>query len=156
MKSRLAVSVLFTLIAATFASDAIGAFEKLRSWTGKLGDCISTQVCNRGTSRDSAPTSALKAVAEERAAIICLDGGRRLLTQTCPTGSQPGVVGTISPDGKTITFNSPDATRISSSHEGCPQGVVLKLAGSDRSETFEFIRTATTQINQVVALMRIK
>jgi hypothetical protein len=39
MKSRLAVSLLFILIASTFASDATAAFEKLR-WTGKVcGRC---------------------------------------------------------------------------------------------------------------------
>ena len=156
MKSRLAVSVLFTLIAATFAPDAIGAFDKLRSWTGKLGDCISSQVCNRVTSRVSAPTNAAKAGDAERAALICLDGGRPSLTQNCAIGNQPRVVGTISPDGKTITFNSLDATRILSSHEGCPQGVVFKLAGSDRSETFEFIKTATSQVHEVLDLIRTK
>ncbi len=156
MKSRLAVSILFTLIAATFTSDAIGAFDKLRSWTGKLGDRISTQVCNRVTSRDSAPTSALKAGDAERAAIICLDGSHQSLTQNCAIGNEPRMVGTISPDGKTITFNSLDATKILSSHEGCPQGVLFKLAGSDRSETFEFIRTATRQVHEVLDSMRIK
>jgi hypothetical protein len=156
MKSRLAVSVLFTLIAATFAPDAVGAFGKLRSWTGNVLNRYSMEICNRVTSRVSAPPSPVTPSDAQRAAIMCLDGGRQPLTQHCAIGNQPRVVGTISPDGKTITFASLDATRILSSHEGCPQGAIFKLAGSDRSETFDFIRTATTQIYEVVALMRIK
>ena len=47
MKSRLAVSLLFILIASTFASDATSAFNKLRSWTGKARGRCGVQVCNR-------------------------------------------------------------------------------------------------------------
>lgn len=65
MKSRLAVSVLYILIAAMFAPDAIGAFEKLRSWTGKLYDRYSVQVCNSATFGYAAPANALRA-GEER------------------------------------------------------------------------------------------
>jgi len=157
MKSRLAVSVLFTLIAATFTSDAIGAFEKFRSWAGRLCDHRSIQVSNCVSSHDSAPASALKAGNEERAATICLDGGRQPISQNGATGNQLCVVGAISADGKTITLNSLDATKTLSSHEGCLQGVVFKLAGSDHgSESFEFIRTAARQVHEVLDLMRLK
>lgn len=105
---RLAVSVLFILIAATFTPDAIGAFGKLKSWTGRLCDGRSLQVDNRGGSHDSAPPS---------------------------------------------TY----ATRILNNHEGCLQGVVFKLTGSDHSsESFESIRRAARQINEVLGLMRIR
>jgi hypothetical protein len=157
MKSRLAVSVLFILIAATFAPDAIGAFEKLRSWTGRLCDRRSLQGYNRVSSHESAPASTLKPGDEDEAAMICLDGGRPTLSQDCTTGHQLRVVGAIAPDGKTITLNSLDATKILSSHERCLQGVVVKLVGSDHhSESFKFIRTATRQIHEALDLMRIK
>jgi Tol biopolymer transport system component len=65
------------------------------------------------------------------------------------------VVGTISPDGKTITFNSPEAAKLVSSQEGHTQGAVFKLVGSDyHSEAFEFITTAARQIREVLGLMR--
>src|SRR5579864_8347922 len=89
MKSRLAVSVLFTLIAATFAPDAIGAFDKLRSRTVNVLDRYSTEICNRVTSRISAPTSSVTVGDAQRAAIICLDGGRQSLAQNCAIGNQP-------------------------------------------------------------------
>jgi hypothetical protein len=156
MKSRLAVSVLFTLIAATFAPDAIGAFEKLRSWTDRLCDRRSTRGHNRASSHDSVPKSVLKVGNEDGTAMICLDGGQPL-SQNCAVESQLRVVGAIAPDGKTMTLNSVDATKILSSHEGCLQGVVVKLAGSDhRSGSFVFIRTAARQIHEALDLMRIK
>ncbi len=55
---RLAVSVLFILIAATFTPDAIGAFGKLKSWTARVCDGRSIQFDNRGSSHASAPPSA--------------------------------------------------------------------------------------------------
>jgi len=97
MKSRLAVSVVFILIAATFIPDGIGAFERLRSWTGKLCDRYSIQACEGVTFRHSAPASAVKA-GDEEAAMICLDGGRKPLDQNCATGNQLRVAGAISPD----------------------------------------------------------
>jgi hypothetical protein len=36
MRSRLAVSLLFIVIASTFTSDAIADFKKLRSWGGEI------------------------------------------------------------------------------------------------------------------------
>src|SRR5579864_725197 len=88
MKSRFAVSVLFILIAATFAPDAIRAFEKLRSWTGTLCHRRSIQGYNRPSSHGSAPTNELKAGDEERAAMICLDRGHQPLSQNCGTENQ--------------------------------------------------------------------
>jgi hypothetical protein len=55
MKSRIAVSLVFILIGATFTSEATAAFAKFRSWTGKVGGRYTAQVCNRHTPRRSAP-----------------------------------------------------------------------------------------------------
>ncbi len=60
MKSRLAVSLLFILIASTFTPNAIAAFARLRSWTSKVGSRCAGQVCSRRTSGDSALRSASK------------------------------------------------------------------------------------------------
>jgi hypothetical protein len=157
MKSRLAVSLLFILIASTFVSDATAAFEKLRSWTGKVCGRCAVQICNRLTPRDSALMSAIKGSDQDGVTMIHLDGDRLLLRQNCATANQAHVVGTISPDGKTITFNSPEATKLVSSPEGHTPGVVFKLVGSDyHSEAFEFITTAARQIHEVLGLMRLK
>jgi hypothetical protein len=157
MKSRLAVSLLLILIASTFASDAAAAFEKLRSWTGKVCGRYVVQVCNRLTLGDSALMSAIKCSNKHGVTMIHLDGDRVLLGQNCTTANQECVVGTISPDGKTITFNSPEATKLVSSLAGHTQGVVFKFVGSDyRNKSLEFITTATRQIHEVLWLMGIK
>jgi hypothetical protein len=157
MKSRLAVSLLLILIASTFASDAAAAFEKLRSWTGKVCGRYAVQVCNRLTLRDSALMSAIKCSNKDGVTMIHLDGDRVLLGRNCAAANQECVVGTISPDGETITFNSPEATKLVSSLEGHTQGVVFKLVGSDyRNKSLEFITTATRQIHEVLWLMGIK
>ena len=57
MKSRLAVSLLFILIASTFAQDASNAFGRFRSWTRK-GGCSAARVCYRITSSDGTLMSA--------------------------------------------------------------------------------------------------
>jgi hypothetical protein len=151
MKSRLAVSVLFILIAATFASDATAAFKKVRSWAGR-GCERRAEVWNR----NSALASALQSDDTVKAAMIHLGGDRLLLSQNCAAGEQPRVVGTISPDGKTITFRGAESDFVSP-HGGPMQGVVFKLVGSDYlGEGFDFIRTAARQIREVLELMRIK
>jgi hypothetical protein len=126
MKSRFAVSVLFILIAATFTSEATGAFVKLRSRTGRLCARYSVQVCNRVGFHHSAPANTPKAGDEEKAAIARLDFGPQPPSQNC-AGNRPCVVGTTSPG--------------SSDH---------------RSESFQVIRTATRQIHEVLDLIRIK
>jgi hypothetical protein len=138
MKSRLAVSVLFTLIAVSFTSDTIGTVEKLRLWTGRLSDRYFMQVCNGVTVSNFAPPSTLKTADEH-------------------TGNQRRALGAIGSAGNTITLNSVEATRILRSHERCLQDVILKFGSSNhRSESFMFIRTAARQIHEVVELMYIK
>ena len=155
MKSRLAVSLLFILIAATFSSDATASFEKLRSWTTKV--CGRSVIGNRLTPRDSALMSAIGSRDTDEFTMIQLDGDRLVLGQNCATANQLCAVGAISPDGKTITFNSAEATKLVTSLAGHTQGVVFKLPGSDdHSTAFDFVTTAAEQIHEVLGLMRIR
>ena len=124
MKSRLAVSLLFVLIASTFAADATAAFERFRSWTSKVWGRSAVHVSNRLTPGDSRLMSAIKGSDKDGVTMIHLDGDRLLLSQNCATRNQAGVVGTISPDGKTITFNSPEATGLVNSRDGQTLGAV--------------------------------
>jgi hypothetical protein len=157
MKSRLAVSLLFILIAANFTSDATAAFKKYRSWTGKICGRGASQVRHRLTPRDSAPMGAIKSNDKDEVTMIQLDDDRLPLRQNCTSAHQPRVVGTISPEGKVITFNSADATKLVSLQEGHTQGIVLKLVGSHyHSGAFDFVTTAARQIRQLLCLIRIK
>jgi hypothetical protein len=157
MKSRVAVSLLFMLIAATFASDATAAFKKVRSWRGRGCYRRTVEVENHITSPDSAPMRAIQGGDEGRVMMIHLDGDRLLLSQNCNNGSQSCVVGTISPDGTTITLNSLGDNNVPSSLEGHVQGRVFKLVGShSRTDRFEAITTAAKQMREVLELIRLK
>lgn len=157
MKSRVAVSLIFMLIAATFASDAAAAFKKVRSWTGGGCDRRTGAVENHITSPNSAAMRAIRGGDEGRVMMIHLDGDRLLLSKDCANGGQLCVVGTISPDGKTITLNSSGDNNVPSSHEGHMQGLVYKLVAADsRNDRLEAITTAAKQIREVLELIRLK
>jgi hypothetical protein len=157
MKSRVAVSLLFVLIAATLASEATAAFKNVRSWMGKGCDRRTIAVENHFTSPSSAPMRAIPGGDEGRVMMIHLNGDHKLLSRSCANGSQPCVVGTISPDGKTITLNSLGDNNVPSSREGNIQGRVFKLVGSDsRTDRFGAITTAVKQIREVFDLIRLK
>ncbi len=51
---RLAVSILFILIATSFAPDAAGAFKKFRTWAGSGCDRQALAVSHRNTAGSSA------------------------------------------------------------------------------------------------------
>ena len=85
MKSRLAVSILFTLIAASFTSDALGAFEKLRSLTGNVVHRFAVEACAQISSHDSARTSRNKASNESKIRLSQMDEGGLPGNENCAT-----------------------------------------------------------------------
>jgi hypothetical protein len=133
MKSlRAAFAVLLALLAtAAFAqSDSHAAFEKLKSlegtWAGKGSEGQSLTVTFRTTSAGSAIMSEIQGP-ENMISMFHLDGDRLMLTHYCATGNQPRMIGTMSADGRTLTFNFLDATNVLSSQPGHMQGVVLTM-----------------------------
>ncbi len=133
MKSRIALSVLFVLIAASaFASDAAAtqsdaqkSFDKLKtlagSWQGPVtatppqpdwGD-KPVQVELRVTSRGNALVHEMKEAGsaddptkyDHPVTMFYLDGERLLLTHYCDAGNRPRMAAKTSPDGKTVEFD---------------------------------------------------
>lgn len=86
MKSRLAVSVLFILIASTFTTDATAAFERFRSWTVSVVDCCASQAGAGFTSYHSSLTSKKKGRGENEMTLTQVDAGRVLLNPNCAAG----------------------------------------------------------------------
>ena len=64
MKSRFAVSVVFILVAATFAPEVAADFAKLKSWTARTVHSAGAQVCTREASNASAPVRAREAAVQ--------------------------------------------------------------------------------------------
>jgi len=86
-----------------------------------------------------------------------LDGDRLILDHYCDAGNQPRMVGTISPDSRTITFNVLDATNLLSSQPGHMQHVVFKLIDSDHhTELWEFAMADDQRMGGVLDLKRTK
>ena len=127
MKSRIALSLLFVLIAATaFASDATAtpsaaqkSFDRLKTLEGSWEGHVTTlppqaaiegklmQVSLRATSMGNALVHEMTGEGrpDDPITMLYLDGDRLLLTHYCDAGNRPRMAGTMSPDGKTVEFD---------------------------------------------------
>jgi hypothetical protein len=131
MKSRIALSVVFVLLAATaFAADTTAAqsdaqksFDKLKtlagSWEGHgttvppqpdMPDLM--QISLRVTSTGNALMHEMRGKGkpddrndDDPITMFYVDGDRLLLTHFCDAGNRPRMVGKVSPDGKTVEFD---------------------------------------------------
>jgi hypothetical protein len=115
MKSRLAVSLLFILIAATFTPDVATAFERLTAWTATVWGHYAIQRCYLVTFHDWARMSVMRAGGKHGTMIIHDNG--LSLSRNCATENQPSVVRTISLDGKTTTSESLDSPKLLRMHQ---------------------------------------
>src|SRR5215467_5750606 len=99
------------------------------SWEGQnqMGDPI--QVSYRLTAGGSAVMSEIlsqmQGKQEDMISMIHMDGARLLLTHYCAAGNQPRMQATLSPDGKSITFDFIDGTNITNAQPGHMQRVIF-------------------------------
>jgi hypothetical protein len=155
--------VLMLLSTVVFAqSDAQKSFEKLKtlagSWEGTL-EGKPLQVSLRVTSMGNALMHEMTGAGrpDDPISLFHLDGDRLLMTHYCDAGNQPRLVATISPDGKTITFNFLEATNLLSSQMGHMQRVVFDLIDPDHhTEKWEFAMADGKQMGGLLDLKRSK
>src|SRR5208337_5173384 len=126
MKSRIALSVAFVLVAAAaFAADAAAtqsdaqkAFAQLKtlagSWEGRVTTIplqadiegkpmqVTLRVTSMGNALMHEATGAGRP--DDPITMLYLDNDRLLLTHYCDAGNRPRMVGTLSPDGKRVEF----------------------------------------------------
>jgi len=159
--TRLAMVVAIFAATAAFAqSDSQKAFDKLKTmvgtWEGVMPDGKTSQVTYRVTSGGSA---LLSEISPDDAMITMfhMDGDRLMMTHYCGAGNQPRMKGTLSPDGKTVTFEFVDATNLSSPNAGHMHRAVFTMAdaahhtedwtylsnGKEETHRFELHRVAT-------------
>ena len=154
-----AVVVLLSTLAPA-ASDGSQAFAKLKSlegsWSGKTADGRAVQVSNRVTSGGSVLMSEITGK-EDMITMFHLDGGRLLLTHYCAAGNQPRMVATLSPDGKSITFDFLDATNLLPSQGGHMERVVFTLIDADHHfEDWQFAQDGGQKLHEKFDLERQK
>jgi hypothetical protein len=154
MKSRLAVSLLFILIAATFTPDVAAAFERLRARTATVWGYYAIQRCYLVTFHDWARMSVMRGGGKQGTMTIHDNG--LSLGRNCATEKQPSVVRTISLDGKTTTSDSLDSPKPLRMHQRPQRGLIKFISSTYHGENFEFITAAVKQIHEMLDLMRIR
>ena len=155
--------LLMSVSAATFAqSDAQKSFDKLKAlagtWEGTV-DGQPMQVSLRVTSMGNALMHEMKATGrpDDPITMFHLDGDRLVLTHYCDAGNQPHMVATISPDGKTLTFDFLQATNLLSSQMGHMQRVVFTFIDADHhTEKWDFAMADGKQMGGLLDLKRTK
>jgi hypothetical protein len=114
--------LLFTVSAAQAQSDAQKALERFKelvgTWQGKTAKGGPVEDTYSLTAGGTAVMGEDKMGAEEMLSLFYVDGDRLLMTHFCPSGNQPQMQATISPDLKTISFDFLDATNLPSPQAG--------------------------------------
>jgi hypothetical protein len=136
---RIAMAALAVLIStAAFAQlDAQKSFTQLKSlagtWQGKNSQGMPLEVTFRDTADGTALMSEITGHGPENMiSMIHLDGPNRLMiTHYCSAGNQPRMQATVSPDGKTFTFDFVDATNLATPDAGHMQRVVFMIVDAD-------------------------
>jgi hypothetical protein len=138
MKILRAVAVGLLLVAGTAAggqSDAQKALEKLKSlvgtWQGKTVKGDSVEDTFRLSAGGTAVMGEDKMGSEEMLSLFYVDGDRLLMTHFCPSGNQPRMQATISPDLKTISFDFLDATNLPNLQAGHMSHAVYIFTDAD-------------------------
>jgi hypothetical protein len=133
--------ILLIVLTAALATSAFAqtkaqkAFATIKtmpgSWEGKTADGKPVQVTFKVTGNGSAVMSEIQGK-DDMISMIHMDGpDSLLLTHYCAIGNQPRMQATVSPDGKTLTFNYKDATNLATPDAGHMQQMVLTLLDPD-------------------------
>jgi hypothetical protein len=135
MKESIRILIIAAIAFAASAhaqTDAQKAFSTIKTlpgtWEGKGPDGNPFQVTFKVTGGGSAVMSEIMVPHEDMISMINMDGPNRLLlTHYCAAGNQPRMQGSVSADGKTITFNYVDATNLDTPDTGHMQRMVLTI-----------------------------
>ena len=125
MKMYRAVGIGLVLLGSTAAwaqSDAQKALDKLKllvgTWQGRTVKGDPVEDTYRLTAGGTAVMGEDKMGSEDMLSLFYVDGDRLLMTHFCPSGNQPRMQATISPDLKSISFDFLDATNLPSPQTG--------------------------------------
>lgn len=145
-QTRISVILAALALAATTAvaqTDAQKAFTAIKNlpgtWEGTMPNGSAFQVTFKTLSGGSAVVSEILGK-EDMISVFHLDGPNRLLlTHYCSVGNQPRMQASVSPDGKTLTFNFVDATNLATAEAGHMERMVLTLLdGNHHTEEWTF------------------
>ena len=143
----LTLAVALSAIASTAQTDAQKAFNTLKAmpgtWEGKTTDGAENMPVRVDFKVTGGGSTILSEILghEDMISVFHMDGPARLLmTHYCAIGNQPRMQATVSPDGKTLTFNYVDATNLASPDAGHMQKMVLTLLDDNHhTEEWTFV-----------------
>ncbi len=140
-RPRIAISlvVLLSALAAHAQSSSQQSFASIKAlagtWEGKNQTGDSVQVLYKLTAADSAIMSDITTNKAghnyDMTTMFTMDGDRPLMTHYCSAGNQPRMQASLSPDGKTLTFDFVDATNLTASHPGHMQRVIFTFVDAN-------------------------
>jgi hypothetical protein len=152
-------------------SPAQQSFDQLKTlaghWTGNVNMSganapddkpVPLDVTLRVTSMGNTLMHEMKSAApDDPITMFTLDGDKLVLTHYCDAGNQPHMVATVSPDGKTYTFDFVSAANLLPTQHGHMQHVVFTLIDPDHhTEKWEFAMADGKTMGGVLDLHRAK
>ena len=154
------IAITLAAAAAVAQTDAQKAFASIKSmpgtWEGKDSSGKPLEVTFKVVSNGSAIMSEILVPNEDMISMIHMDGPNRLLlTHYCAAGNQPRMAASVSPDGKTITFDYVDATNLAAPDAQRMQRMVLTLL-DDNHHTEEWTFLAHGKEQKVLFDLRRK
>ncbi|HZQ67733.1 MAG TPA: hypothetical protein VFA68_04365 [Terriglobales bacterium] len=147
-----ACAVVLAATSALAQSSAQSSFDKLKAlagtWTQKGRDGMSGEVTYRVVSGGSAVMADMSE--HSMVSMFAMDGSRLLMTHYCGAGNQPRMVGTLSPDGKTLTFDFLDATNLDSPQAGHMHHAVFTFVDANHyTEDWTFAKNGQNQVEHM-------
>jgi len=116
MKTIVTLTLLFASSIALAQSDAQKVLDRFKAmagtWEGKTAKGAPVVDTYNVTAGGTAVMGENKMGNEDMLSLFYVDGDGLMMTHFCPSGNQPRMRATISPDLKTVTFDFVDATNL--------------------------------------------
>jgi len=126
---------IFASVSMSAQSDAQKALDRFKSmvgtWSGKNAQGHASEVTYRLMAGGTSVMAESMMGDEAMTSLFYVDGDRLLMTHFCPSNNQPRMKATISPDGKTVSFDFLDATNLASAQAGHMHRAVYVFTDAD-------------------------
>jgi hypothetical protein len=107
------------LLAQSDAQKVLDRFKTLvGTWEGKSPKGQTSEVKYQLMAGGTAVMAESHMIGDEMNSMFYVDGDRLMMTHFCPSGNQPRMQATISPDLKTVSFEFVDATNLAGPQVG--------------------------------------
>jgi hypothetical protein len=120
------------LLAQSSAQKVLDRFKSMAgTWQGKSPTGETARVTYQLAAGGTVVMADLHMGSEDMTSMFYVDGTRLLMTHFCPSGNQPRMVATISPDLKLVTFEFLDATNLPGPQAGHMHRAVYLFSDAD-------------------------